>query len=128
MELIQTNISYLLFFNEQIRLYSHLVASRNKHWKEYLQTLIPFNFIVSKVNSSSLSTDTRSAFLDLALNLYVDQSPLEELSFENYYRTLDQCEGSNNIFVLSEDKNIELETFLYEGLKYLEKKVLIYVS
>lgn len=125
MELMQTNISYLLFFNEQIRLYSQLAASRNKNWKEYLQTLIPFNFIISKVNSSTLSTDTRSAFLNLALNLYVDQDPLEELSFENYYRTLEQCEGIKINVALSNVEKLQFKNFLNESLKYLDKKVFL---
>jgi hypothetical protein len=122
MESIEINTSYLLFFNEQLRFYAHLAASRNKDWKIYLQSLIPFNYIVSKINCSDLKTDTRSLLLGLALNLFVDQDPLEESSFKKYHRTIEQCDGIKINSPLM-TKNIELEMLLNEGLKYLNKKV-----
>jgi len=74
------------YFNEQLRFFSDLLLGRNYLWKTTLEQYFPLKFVFDQINNENLSLEIRSVFCDLALSLYIDHEPLNQIIVPNLCR------------------------------------------
>jgi len=67
------------YLMEQFRLFSDLTLGRNYLWKSYLGDLFPMSYVFEKIFDKNINLDLRGVFCDLALTIYIDHEPLNEI-------------------------------------------------
>ncbi|EWS73528.1 inositol-triphosphate type 1 protein (macronuclear) [Tetrahymena thermophila SB210] len=136
---INSKLQYLI---QQIEFFSDLCLGRNYLWSNKMMSIFPFDYITKQIQENSLHEQARSAFCNLALSLYIDQEPLNEISrpqmcriYSNYkqkeveqmpsiYSTTDlvnfQSANNENSFEAKRESFSKLLTF---SIEYLQNEI-----
>lgn len=74
------------FLEEQLKLYSDLTLSRNYLWRSFLEKRFPLPFIFDGIWNANFSKTMRAALCMLALTVYIDHEPFNQLNLPNMCR------------------------------------------
>ncbi|KAL4438749.1 hypothetical protein ABPG74_013422 [Tetrahymena malaccensis] len=136
---INSKLQYLI---QQIEFFSDLCLGRNYLWSNKMMSIFPFEYITQQIQENSLHEQARSAFCNLALSLYIDQEPLNEVSrpqmcriYSNYkQKELDQMPSLYSTTDLVNFQNVNNEnsfeakrqsfsTLLTFSIEYLQNEI-----
>eukprot|EP00828_Plagiopyla_frontata_P042232 TRINITY_DN624_c0_g1_i13.p1 TRINITY_DN624_c0_g1~~TRINITY_DN624_c0_g1_i13.p1 ORF type:complete len:634 (+),score=80.78 TRINITY_DN624_c0_g1_i13:1349-3250(+) len=117
-ENVDDGIKYIGYLNEQINLFAEITRGRNYLWKKKLEAFLPIKFIFQAINNKKLYKETRSAFVNLATTLCVDQEPLEFVNFPRLARVYQK-----NTFTITKVKTEQFLELVKNSLSYIKGKV-----